>query len=61
AMGEQSEMVLTGKRVSAAKVLAQGFVFHYPALWEALQACYAPVLEWRLNAEPLSASVAQAS
>jgi uncharacterized protein (TIGR01777 family) len=44
AMGEQSEMVLTGKRVSAAKVLAQGFAFAYPGLREALQAFYAPTL-----------------
>jgi len=44
AMGEQSEMVLTGKRVSAAKVLAHGFAFAYPELREALQACYAPAL-----------------
>lgn len=42
AMGEQSEMVLTGKRVSAAKVLTQGFTFRYPELREALQACYPP-------------------
>lgn len=45
AMGEQNEMILTSKRVSAAKVLAQGFTFHYPALREALQACYAPTPE----------------
>jgi uncharacterized protein (TIGR01777 family) len=44
AMGEQSEMVLTGKRVSAAKVLAQGFAFKYPELREALQAFYVPAL-----------------
>jgi len=44
AMGEQSEMVLTGKRVSAAKVLAHGFAFAYPELREALQASYAPAL-----------------
>ncbi|WP_375419261.1 TIGR01777 family oxidoreductase [uncultured Hymenobacter sp.] len=41
AMGEQSEMVLTGRRVSAAKVLAQGFTFEHPELREALQALYA--------------------
>ena len=44
AMGEQSEMVLTGKRVSAAKVLAQGFAFDFPGLCEALQAFYPPAL-----------------
>jgi len=44
ALGEQSEMVLTGKRVSAAKVLAQGFAFEFPGLREALQAFYAPEL-----------------
>lgn len=44
AMGEQSEMVLTGKRVSAAKALAQGFTFQYPELREALRAFYAPAL-----------------
>ncbi|MBO2012183.1 TIGR01777 family oxidoreductase [Hymenobacter negativus] len=42
AMGEQSEMVLNGKRVSAAKVLAQGFAFEFPGLREALQALYPP-------------------
>lgn len=42
AMGEQSEMVLTGKRVSAAKVLAQGFAFNYPVLRQALRALYPP-------------------
>ncbi|TDN36814.1 TIGR01777 family oxidoreductase [Hymenobacter sp. UV11] len=42
AMGEQSELVLTGKRVSAAKVLAQGFAFEFPGLREALQALYPP-------------------
>ncbi|MGI4870860.1 MAG: TIGR01777 family oxidoreductase [Janthinobacterium lividum] len=42
AMGEQSELVLTGKRVSAAKVLAQGFAFEFSGLREALQAFYAP-------------------
>jgi len=45
AMGEQSEMVLTGKRVSAAKVLAHDFTFQYPNLREALQALYAPATE----------------
>ena len=44
AMGEQSELVLTGKRVSAVKVLAQGFVFEFPELREALQALYSPTL-----------------
>lgn len=44
AMGEQSELVLTGKRVSAAKVLAQRFVFEFPELREALQALYPPAL-----------------
>ena len=54
AMGEQSEIVLTGKRVSAAKVLAQGFVFAYPGLREALQALYAPTLA---PVSPLAQSV----
>ena len=44
ALGEQSEMVLTGKRVSAAKVLAHGFAFEFAGLREALQAFYAPAL-----------------
>ncbi|PJJ60559.1 TIGR01777 family oxidoreductase [Hymenobacter chitinivorans] len=44
ALGEQSEMVLTGKRVSAAKVLAQGFTFEFAGLREALQALYPPAL-----------------
>jgi NAD dependent epimerase/dehydratase family enzyme len=41
-MGEQRDMVLTGKRVSAAKVLTQGFAFHYPTVRAALPACYPP-------------------
>jgi uncharacterized protein (TIGR01777 family) len=44
AMGEQSELVLTGKRVSAAKVLAQGFTFEFPGLREALREFYPPAL-----------------
>ena len=60
AMGEQSEMVLTGKRVSAAKVLAQGFTFQYPALREALQAFYGPVLTAVPVAPPLLVSAAGA-
>lgn len=44
AMGEQSEMVLTGKRVSATKVLARGFAFEFPQLREALQSLYPPAL-----------------
>lgn len=57
AMGEQSEMVLTGKRVSAARVLAHGFSFAYPALREALQACYGPALATHSQpAKPLAVS-----
>ena len=44
AMGEQSELVLTGKRVSAAKVLAQGFAFEFSGLREALREFYPPAL-----------------
>ncbi len=40
ALGEQSEMVLAGQRVSDAKVLAQGFEFDYPVLRGALKALY---------------------
>ena len=40
AMGEMSEMVLASQRVSAAKVLAQGFRFEYPELRGALAALY---------------------
>lgn len=36
-MGEQSELVLTRKRVSAAKMLAQGVAFEFSGLREALQ------------------------
>ena len=41
AMGEQSEMALSGTRVSAAKVLARKFTFQYPELRGALEALYA--------------------
>lgn len=58
AMGEQSELVLTGKRVSAAKVLAHGFAFAYPVLGEALQALYAPGPE---VSRPLPRSLAPAA
>jgi uncharacterized protein (TIGR01777 family) len=40
AMGEMSEIVLASQRVSAQKVLAQGFRFEYPELREALQSFY---------------------
>ena len=40
AMGEMSEIVLASQRVSAAKVLAQGFRFEYPELAGALEALY---------------------
>ena len=41
AMGEMSEMVLTGRHLSAAKVLDQGFQFTYPTLGPALQNLFA--------------------
>lgn len=41
-MGEQSELVLTRKRVSAAKMLAQGFAFEFSGLREALQQLVLP-------------------
>ncbi|MGI4884370.1 MAG: TIGR01777 family oxidoreductase [Janthinobacterium lividum] len=40
AMGDQSEMVLAGQRVSAEKVMQQGFEFDYPVLRGALKALY---------------------
>lgn len=40
ALGEQSEMVLAGQRVSDAKVLARGFKFEFPVLRGALKALY---------------------
>jgi uncharacterized protein (TIGR01777 family) len=40
AMGEMSDIVLASQRVSAAKVLAQGFRFEYPELRGALEALY---------------------
>ncbi len=39
-LGEQSEIVLAGQRVSDAKVLARGFEFDYPVLRGALKALY---------------------
>ena len=41
AMGEMSEIVLGSQRVSADKVLDQGFTYEYPRLREALEALYA--------------------
>jgi uncharacterized protein (TIGR01777 family) len=40
ALGEMSEIVLASQRVSAEKVLAQGFRFEYPELQEALESFY---------------------
>ncbi|SHI61429.1 hypothetical protein SAMN02745146_1184 [Hymenobacter daecheongensis DSM 21074] len=40
-MGEMSEIVLGSQRVSAEKVLRQGFRFEYPVLKEALESFYA--------------------
>ncbi|MGI4740025.1 MAG: TIGR01777 family oxidoreductase [Janthinobacterium lividum] len=40
AMGEMSEIVLGSQRVSADKVLSQGFQFEYPVLREALESFY---------------------
>ncbi|MDQ2772299.1 MAG: TIGR01777 family oxidoreductase [Bacteroidota bacterium] len=40
ALGEMSEIVLASQNVSAAKVLAQGFTFEFPALHGALAALY---------------------
>ncbi|MBC6990626.1 TIGR01777 family oxidoreductase [Hymenobacter sp. BT491] len=39
-MGEMSEIVLASQRVSAEKVLRQGFTFEYPHLKPALEALY---------------------
>ena len=39
-MGEMSEIVLGSQRVSADKVLSQGFQFEYPVLKAALESFY---------------------
>ena len=38
-MGEMADMVLTGQRVLPGKAQESGYVFKYPNLSEALQAC----------------------
>jgi NAD dependent epimerase/dehydratase family enzyme len=40
AMGEMSEIVLGSQRVSADKVLSQGFTYEYPQLLAALESFY---------------------
>jgi uncharacterized protein (TIGR01777 family) len=40
ALGEKSELVLTGQRVSAKKIVAAGFAFRHPDLREALKSIY---------------------
>jgi NAD dependent epimerase/dehydratase family enzyme len=40
-MGEMSEIVLASQRVSADKILNQGFTFEYPNLKAALESFYA--------------------
>ncbi|MYM36973.1 TIGR01777 family protein [Duganella sp. FT94W] len=39
ALGEQADLLLEGQRVVPSRLLESGFVFAYPGLCEALQAC----------------------
>lgn len=42
ALGEMSDMLLTGQRVTPQALLASGFEFRYPHVQEALNAIYSP-------------------